>query len=997
MGRLFNSIRIRITLALLVVVLSGVFAFEYFEYSREKMQVISELSDLAEKKVHRLSETLELPLWEIDNRWTSEVIANEITDRVVYAIIVYADGELFEGKKRDAQWRPVSAMDDIEGDYISISRDVLHEDEVIGRVTIYVTPQFALAELNEGTIIELSVALLLGISGLLLLVQMLNKLVIAPIERMQKSTMAIAAGDYSADIKVGREDEIGELAKSINIMKFKIQQRESERDEALLSVRKSEARIRSLVENIHTAVVVHDGEMRVTTCNPLAQLLFGLKRDQMVGKTVADIDWCFVDKDGQEMGISDHPVNRVISNGVAVRSLMVGIRKPEKRETVWLLVNAEPVRGDHGEIASVIVSYADISALKAAENALVESEKRIRSFVDNAANAFFLIDMEGRFVDVNRLACERLGYSRDELLTMKVPDIELALSIEKLMALFASMQQGDMKTITGEHQRKDGSIFPVEVRIAMIEQLGQRLVLAYARDVSDRKQAEERVQRFSQAMEQSGEAIMITDSEGTIVHINPAFTEITGYSEEEALGQNPRILKSDKQDARFFKEMWQSLRDGRAWQGKVVNRKKSGDLYPAMLTISPIRDMAGEITHYVGLQQNLERFEELEAQLHQAQKMEAIGTLVGGIAHDFNNALAGITGNLYLAKRKAAELPEVVARLNSVEKLAFRAAATIQQLLAFSRKGIVNMVPVSLVPFMKEIVKLQRVSIPENILLLLEVEDADLFVKGDVNQLQQMLMNLVNNANDAVAEAENPSITISLARYTPDPLFLHANPKLTANEYACIKVEDNGMGIPREDFAKIFEPFYTTKAVGKGSGLGLSMVYGTVKSHGGVVDVESEPGVGTSFKIYLPLMEGEALFKISSENGEVFEGHGETILIADDNDTVLESGRDVLAGLGYKVLTAEDGLQAVEQYRSHAEEIALVLLDVVMPGMGGIEAMKEIRGINPDVRVLFATGYDKLSSVADKEAIMSEAVISKPFAVSKLSQMIHEQLEKSSN
>ena len=993
MPGIFNSIRIRITVVLVSMVLVGVISVEFYEYNSAKAEVIAELKIEAEKKVHRLAESLELPLWEIDNAWAIRVISNELSDRSIYAIIVNADGDLFEGRKRNENWYPVTALDDIKGDYISVEGEISREGEVIGNVKIYMTKQFLLDELQERALVQFSIALLLGFAGLLVLSLMLNQMVIIPIQQMLKSTRAIASGDYSGAIEATQDDEIGQLGKSINIMKQSIQDREVERDQALASVSESESKIRSLIENIHTAVLVRDRDTKVTVCNPLAQELFGRSEDQIMGKTSIDQSWHFIDAHGLKIDAGDYPASRVIRTGKPLRNITFGILREEGQPPTWVLANAEPVFGEQGEIDSVIVSFTDISPLKEAQEALKDSESRFRLIVENGGDAFFLIDMKGDIRDVNRLATNSLGYSYDELLSMKIVDFEMDLSTEKILAMFDKMKPGNMKTLEGRHKCKDGTIFPVEVRLSMVEQQGERLVLAHARDVSERKLAEEKLHRFSQALEQSGEAIMITDAEGNIEHINQAFTEITGYTEEEALGQNPRILKSDQQGARFFEKMWSTIEEGHVWQGKVVNRKKSGDLYPAMLSISPIKNSAGEIANFVSVQQNLEQFEALEAQFHQAQKMEAIGTLVGGIAHDFNNALAGITGNLYLAKRKVADLPDVVARLESVEKLSFRAAATIQQLLAFSRKGIVRMAPITIAAFLKEVVKLQQATIPENIAVLLEIEESGMHVKGDVNQLQQVVMNVINNAYDAVAGIDDPSITISLHKFLSDDRFLEKNPELTADEYVAIEVKDNGCGIEQEHLAKIFEPFFTTKEIGKGSGLGLSMVYGTVHSHGGTVNVESEPGVGSTFTIYLPVLESDAAFELASESGEVAEGHGETILFADDNETVLETGRDVLEGLGYKVLVATDGQEAIDEYRKHENKIALVILDVVMPRKGGAEALKGIREINPDARVLFATGYDKLSALADKKAISAEAIITKPFAVSKLSQIVKQLLE----
>ncbi|WP_171966470.1 hybrid sensor histidine kinase/response regulator [Mariprofundus micogutta] len=644
------------------------------------------------------------------------------------------------------------------------------------------------------------------------------------------------------------------------------------------------------------------------------------------------------------------------------------------------------------------------SGINAMKKNIQQREDRIRLLLDSTAEAVYGLDMDGRCTFVNKQCLTILGYeSEDECLGENMHDLihhtrnDGSPYPANECHIYEAFERGEGTHVVGEVMwNKSGGSFPSEYRSFPVWQQGEIIgaVVTFT-DISERQKAEEKIQLFSQALEQSGEAIVITNHMGVIEHINPTFTLITGYSEKEVLGQNPRILKSGSQSSQFYENMWDTLIYGQTWQGKVINKKKSGEFYPAMLTVSPIKNEAGKTTHYIGIQQNLEKFEELEAQFHQSQKMEAIGTLVGGIAHDFNNNLAGITGNLYLAKKAAKALPEVVKRLNSVEQLSFSAAATIQQLLAFSRKGIVEMHPLSISSFLKETIKLNQVSLPENINFQLQVNDTDMQVNGDINQLQQVLMNLINNAHDAVKEKDSPSIQVHLNRLNVDHNFADRHEGVLSGEYACISVVDNGTGIKPEYIEHIFEPFFTTKEPGKGTGLGMAMVYGAVKTHGGFIDVQSSQGEKpeTIVQIFLPLMNSDQAVFDSSVNQQVMAGNGETILLVNDNETVLETGTDVLEGLGYAVLTATNGLLAVEMYQSHRADIDLIILDVVMPELGGVEALKRIRTINPEVKAIFATGYDRLSTLSTDQQEMTEKVISKPFAISKLSQSIRELLD----
>jgi signal transduction histidine kinase len=356
--------------------------------------------------------------------------------------------------------------------------------------------------------------------------------------------------------------------------------------------------------------------------------------------------------------------------------------------------------------------------------------------------------------------------------------------------------------------------------------------------------------------------------------------------------------------------MWKTIINGDVWHGKMVDRKKDGSFYPAMLTISPIFNQPDDpsyCSHYVGIQSDLTRIEDMEHQFHQAQKMEALGTLVGGIAHDFNNILAGMTGGLYLAKKGVQDNPDILQRLTSVEQLAHRAAEMIKQLLTFARKDRVCMKEMPLTPFIKEILKFLRASVPENIMIHQNICSHDLQIKGDGTQLHQVLMNLVNNARDALEGVDDPVITIRLEEFHTDDEFLKTHTYFTAGLYAHLSVEDNGCGIPDHQIEHLFEPFFTTKEVGKGTGLGLAMVFGAVKSHHGFVEVDSVGDEGSAFHIYIPLLETKTTASVLPQGEQVASGHGEMILLVDDEQYIIESGKEVLESLGYQVLTASNG------------------------------------------------------------------------------------------
>ncbi|MCF6208489.1 MAG: ATP-binding protein, partial [Ghiorsea sp.] len=403
------------------------------------------------------------------------------------------------------------------------------------------------------------------------------------------------------------------------------------------------------------------------------------------------------------------------------------------------------------------------------------------------------------------------------------------------------------------------------------------------------------------------------------------------------------------------------------------------------------------------LQSEVQRHEETanelkesEERFFQAQKMETIGTLVGGIAHDFNNMLAGINANLFMIKREAKEGSNIQRRSVDIEQLVMRASDMIKQLLTFARKDHVELERLDLVSFITEAFKLAEVSISENIQTGLENNCETLLIQGNKTQLQQVLMNMLNNARDAVKDESTPVILVKVDKYVPNQVFKQKYPNLTAEEYATITVIDNGKGIPEGEVDKVFEPFYSTKEVGKGTGLGLAMCYWAIQSHGGTIRVQSMVGQGTGFKIYIPIcnqLEDATLDKGFHESGTLSIGLGETILLVDYDHALRDSQKEALVSLGYHVLEAKHGKDAVALFEKYHDSIHLVITDVTMPVMGGVEAVEHMREIKPDVRAVFVTGYDKDDTLnGERLPGVEEFVLNKPYTIDKLNKVIQQQL-----
>jgi PAS domain S-box-containing protein len=631
------------------------------------------------------------------------------------------------------------------------------------------------------------------------------------------------------------------------------------------------------------------------------------------------------------------------------------------------------------------------------ERIILESKLEQQAILDNAPVGIWLVGADGRYRFMNRTFCDAVGIPESEFLaTTNLSDLlgeETAAGCLKSDRKCLEKNEPHLshETITFA----DGKQHLMEITKAKVRDENDSVigVVGIAVDITARQLAEERLRKLSRAVEQAGESVMVTDTQGIIEYVNPAFTKITGYSAKEVLGKNPRILKSGNQPVEYYKRLWRTISSGNIWKSAVVDRRKDGTQYPALLTISPILNDDGEITHYVGVQQDMTDHNILEEQFHQSQKMEAIGTLVGGIAHDFNNILTGITGNIDLALYQTKQFPEVTRQLKIAEDLSFKAADMIKQLMVFSRKSVVTMRPFGLISFMENISGLIKTSIPENINFHCDFCHEELVVKGDSNQIEQVLLNMLNNARDAVADIPEPMISLSIEEFEGDDTFLNQHPDIYCRLFAHIVIGDNGSGISDADRQHIFEPFFTTKEVGHGTGLGLSMAYGVVQSHHGILEVDSTLGKGTSFHVYLPLLEERKIDVISDQKMETVPGNGELILIVDDNADIRMTMKNILGSINYKVLEAVDGLEAVDVFAANQGDIALIIMDVVMPRLGGVKAVERIKQLQPSIKVIFATGYDRDETLKSEMPSDEYAVLPKPFNISQLSQLMKKQLD----
>ena len=494
--------------------------------------------------------------------------------------------------------------------------------------------------------------------------------------------------------------------------------------------------------------------------------------------------------------------------------------------------------------------------------------------------------------------------------------------------------------------------------------------------------------RYSAIFHQAAIGIACVGLDGRWLEVNDRLCEITGYSREEMKERTFQAITHDE-DLQKDLNLADRLLSGDIPTYTMEKRywHKQGHVVWILLTGSLVRDSDEQPSYYVAVVEDITEKKFLQHEVEQAQKLEAMGRLVGGIAHEFNNKLSAITGNLFLATRR----PETYqAYVKDAEKLCFQASEMIDSLLAYARKGPTEKGVVSLRPFLKEVFKSFQVVVPENIDMKVELGSNNLMqVRGNATQLQQIVVNLINNAIYAVQTVKNPRVSVKLTSCNADAKFMMRHSMITAKRLTRIVVEDNGVGMTSAQLGKIFDPFYTTKPVGKGTGLGLAIVASLVEQHGGAIDVESSPGCGTRFEVYFPLVEQpEARDARAADGQHIATGKGQTILVVDDNESVLHITGEVLETLGYDVLVAREGREALKVFEAN-KQISCVLTDVVMPVMGGVELFRRLKAIDTAAKVLFMTGHD----AGDDVASVDVPVLLKPIAVADLSAALQQMFE----
>ena len=764
------------------------------------------------------------------------------------------------------------------------------------------------------------------------------------------------------------------------------------------ALRESEEKYRTIVDNMQDIVYRCDLNGTITYSSPSAVPLLGCSSaESMIGMSIKDF-FNYPDNDADYK----KQVKYLLENG-RMNQYEVTLKRIDNGEPVIVLANSRLYRNKEGNIVGVEGVYTDITRRKMAEEALKNSEEFLRKIFDVSPIGIILL-VERVFMKVNDYICRISGYTEQELLGQSARILYINDKAFNRVGdeIYPQMEKGGIGMTESLIRRKDGTVINVMLCMSRLDAADKKKeVVVTIQDITERKQAEEALKK-NEAMLKSlldatpiGVSLLINRIH---IKVNNSLCRILGYSEQELLGQSTQIFYSNEEEYKKMDALYEQMeREGIAIKESQIKRK-DGVLLDTILCLSPfdINDKSAgvaltilDITEQKKVE--AERTHLQEMLLH-SQKIESLGRLAGGIAHDFNNLLTAIMGNTEMAMRQLDPSGKPYSRLTVIKSAAEGAANLTRQLLAFSRKQIIEPKIINLNDLIEHVYKMILTLIGENIKLHIIYNKELASIKADPGQIEQVVINLAANARDAMPDGGD--LTIETSEVYLDQKYVKLHPDLMPGNYIMIAVNDTGAGMSKDTMIHAFEPFFTTKELGRGTGLGLATVYGIVKQNGGTIEVYSEISHGTVFKVYFPVSSQPKSDLQQFEETSMMPAGTETVLVVEDKVEVLEFCRDVLVQLGYNVLTAESGEQALSVSDNYKDIIQLFMTDVVLPGMNGRAAAERISSLRPGIKILYNSGYT--AEVIDKQGILEKGInfISKPFTSQELSVKIREILDK---
>lgn len=637
-----------------------------------------------------------------------------------------------------------------------------------------------------------------------------------------------------------------------------------------------------------------------------------------------------------------------------------------------------------------------IEKQKRIEKKLQKSEEKFRLTFKTSPDSINLNRLEdGVYIDINNGFTEIMGYKPEDVIGKSSLELNIWRNEEDRKRLVKGLKErGYISNLEAEFVAKNGNIKNGLMSARIIDLAGEKVILSITRDITERKRREK---EYKQLIDGMNETVFVIDFDGHFIDVNKTAVKVLGYTREELLNMTPTDI-DPHHNRKMIEEIVNLLKQKKSHQFETQHQTNDGELIPVDISLSIVRykgkDAILNISRDISDKKRAEKErEQLKDQLRQAQKLESIGTLAGGVAHDFNNILTVIIGLAQLVLSRTKKSDPNYSNLEGILNSAERAADLTKQLLLFSRKEEVELKIIDLNETISNLRKMLKRLIGENIKIHNNFNHNIGKIEADKNQIEQVLTNLVVNAKDAMPEGGD--LTISTEKVHLDGVEAKNFPNVKPGNYICLSVEDTGCGMKPDIEKKIFDPFFTTKGRAEGTGMGLSVVHGIVKKHKGFIDVQSEPGKGTTFKIYFPIVEDE--LKHEEKQKEVsfkdYQGQGETILVVEDEESFLDYLENILTTYGYKLYCTNHGADALEIYQNEYENIDLVLSDVIMPDMNGKELIERIKAINNNVKVVLSSGYPDNKINLEEIKKKGYNFINKPYGVLKILKLLRKELE----
>ncbi len=628
---------------------------------------------------------------------------------------------------------------------------------------------------------------------------------------------------------------------------------------------------------------------------------------------------------------------------------------------------------------------------------LVEQQALLYCLIDSIPDPIYMKDSRGLYLGCNKAYAQFVGTEADKIYgrtaSEVLPNDQAKQSHMEDLRVLASGSAAESEGWTKAADGRD--VYHETVKIPYLESAaGSNGMIGLSRDLTRRMEMEQEMRRLAVAVEQSTESIMITDTEGVIQYVNSAFETSSGYTHEEAVGRRPDFLKSGKQSQEFFEELWTTISAGNTWSGEFVNKAKDGSLFIEETVIYPIRGDGDRMINYVAIGRDITQEKEIEKHLRQQQKMNAIGVLAGGVSHDFNNILTAILGYVALCMNAVDEDTKVYGYLKEIVKAGDRATKLVRQILTFSRQEEQEFQSLELQPILEDSLSMCLTTMKKNIQVEQEIDPSCGPILGDPTQLQQVMINLCTNASHALSKEQGGTLRVELkqievGRSDDEDTVVDLEP----GSYACMKVSDTGCGMPPDVVEHIFEPYFTTKKKGEGTGFGLSIVHGIVRKHRGLISVESEEGIGTAFTAYFPILQEHTHTREAEETLGAVDGDGR-ILFVDDDAAILSMGREMLESFGYSVVTATNGRMALETFKKNPDAFDMLVTDYSMPEMNGHEFIRQALQVRADVPAVLCSGYMEKVEGEDLRELGNTLYMAKPIDWNELSRTIGRFIEE---